>query len=140
MPRLLGRSLLAATIAYAFSAESVEAQQDAPDSSAYPVVHLDSALIRTLPLVRSVEIPSFLPSTISDNIDLASMATAGTGVRNEVDLYMLQKAEQRFGNGDGMFSAAEQQAAFGAAVEVQALSLTPLSQSRKIQIGLQIDF
>ena len=43
-----------------------------------------------------------------------------------------------FGNGDGMFSAVEQRAAFGAAVG--ALAATPLSQSRRIQVGLQIDF
>jgi hypothetical protein len=77
---------------------------------------------------------------ISDNVDLTSIATAGFGVRNEVDLYLLQKAEARFGNGDGMFSAAEQIAAFGAAVRAQALATTPLSQSRRIQVGLQIDF
>lgn len=78
--------------------------------------------------------------TINDNINLASLETAGAGVRNDVDLYFLQKAEARYGNGDGMFSAVEQRAAFGAAVRAQALAGKPLSQSRRIQLGLQIDF
>ena len=33
-------------------------------------------------------------------IDLNSLDRAGQGVRNEVDLYLLQGAEARFGNGD----------------------------------------
>jgi len=61
-------------------------------------------------------------------------------IRNDVDLYFLQKAEARFGNGDGMFSGAEQEAALGAAAQVHALAAAPLSQSRWIQVGLQIDF
>jgi hypothetical protein len=35
-----------------------------------------------------------------NNVNLNSLSQAGTGVRNEVDLYLLQQAECRFGNCD----------------------------------------
>lgn len=75
-----------------------------------------------------------------DNINLTSMAKTSPGVRNAVDLYYLQQAEKRFGNGDLIFTAAEQEGAFGAAERLRLLAAQPLSQSRRIQAGLQLGF
>ena len=77
---------------------------------------------------------------VRGNIDLTTLHNAQPGVRNEVDLYMLQQAEQRFGNGDQQFSAEEQIAAFGAAEKLKTLAGTPLSQSRRLQLGVSISF
>lgn len=77
---------------------------------------------------------------INDNLDLTSLTTAGFGVLNEVDLYFLQQAEARFGNGNGMFDKAEQTAAFGAAARMNIHASQPRSQSRRVVVGAQISF
>jgi hypothetical protein len=74
-----------------------------------------------------------------DNIDLRSLANV-PGVLNEVDLYMLQQAEARFGNGDKMFSAAEQSAVFGAAARLRFHAGMPATPSRRIVLGAQLAF
>ena len=51
-----------------------------------------------------------------DAIDLSTLEP-GTGIRNEVDLAALRGAERRFGNGDGIFDAEEQNRAFTAAMQ-----------------------
>jgi hypothetical protein len=75
-----------------------------------------------------------------DVVNLSSLVAAGDGVRNEVDLYLLQQAESRFGNGDLQFSAEEQTRAFGAAFDFEATTLTPLSQSRRFELGIELSF
>ena len=74
-----------------------------------------------------------------DNIDLRSLANV-PGIFNEVDLYMLQQAEARFGNGDKMFTAAEQTAVFGAAARFRFQAGMPGTQSRRIVLGAQLSF
>ncbi|MGH7459624.1 MAG: hypothetical protein ACREMA_01175, partial [Longimicrobiales bacterium] len=60
-----------------------------------------------------------------DNINLASLAQAGFGVRNEVDLAALRQTERLFGNGDGIFSASEQMRAFTEAARLQLAANMP---------------
>ncbi|HEX6559319.1 MAG TPA: hypothetical protein VF021_07645 [Longimicrobiales bacterium] len=73
---------------------------------------------------------------VVDNLDLSS-ASPG---RTEVERYMLQQAEKRFGNGDLTFSALEQQAAFEASYRTLMIGSTPLAMTRRMQLGVQLDF
>lgn len=77
---------------------------------------------------------------VNNNVNLTSLQTAGFGVLNEVDLHLLRQTEARFGNGDGMFSAAEQTAAFGAAAELRTQLGAPLGMSRRLVVGAQLTF
>ena len=77
---------------------------------------------------------------LRDVIDLNSLGAACCGVLNEVDLYLLQQAEARFGNGDRQFTAAEQTAAFGEAYDFGAVTLAPLSQQRRLEFGIELSF
>lgn len=75
-----------------------------------------------------------------NNINLTSMETAGPGLRNDIDLYYLRQAEKRFGNGDGQFSGEEQIAAFSASSVLRQLATSTLSQTRRVQMGVQLSF
>ena len=78
--------------------------------------------------------------TSQPNINLNSLASAGTGVRNEVDLYMLQQAEARFGNADKQFSAEEQERAFRAAELFGTGPQDLLGVGRRVRIGFELAF
>jgi hypothetical protein len=74
------------------------------------------------------------------NINLNSLSQAGTGVRNEVDLYMLRQAEARFGNADGQFSAEEQERAFRAAELFSTGPQDFFGVGRRVRIGFELSF
>ena len=75
-----------------------------------------------------------------DVIDVRSLSAAGTGVRNEVDLYMLQQAEVRFGNGDGRFDAEEQTRAFRSAELYFNGPQDMFAPGRRVRIGMELTF
>jgi len=75
-----------------------------------------------------------------DNIDLSSRSTAGEGVRNDVDLVSLRGAEARFGNGDGIFTAAEQIRAFRAALDLSDGPQTFIGAGRRVRLGFELTF
>ena len=72
--------------------------------------------------------------------DLRSLAAAGSGVRNEIDLVLLRRAEQRFGNGDGLFGADEQDRAFREAEAFIAGPQDLIGPGRRLRLGLEISF
>jgi hypothetical protein len=74
------------------------------------------------------------------NIDLNSLEAAGAGVLNTVDLYLLQQAEARFGNGDKQFSAEEQVRAFRAAELYGTGPQDLLGTGRRVRIGFELAF
>jgi outer membrane receptor protein involved in Fe transport len=73
-------------------------------------------------------------------IDLASLDRAGAGVRNIVDLYLLQQAEIRFGNGNGIFDAVEQERAFRAAELYGVGPQDLIGTGRRVRIGFELTF
>jgi outer membrane receptor protein involved in Fe transport len=75
-----------------------------------------------------------------DELDLSSVDAAGTGVATMVDLIMLRRAEARFGNGDGLFSAAEQDAAFRAAELFKNGPQTLVGPGRRVRLGFELVF
>jgi hypothetical protein len=75
-----------------------------------------------------------------DRIDLSSLDDAGAGVRNEVDLVALRRAERLFGNGDGIFDGAEQIRAFRAAEQALNGSQFLLGQGRRVRLGFELTF
>jgi hypothetical protein len=73
-------------------------------------------------------------------VDLHTMASAGLGVRNEVDLYLLQQAEARYGNGDQLFSAEEQSRAFMAAERFLTGPQDLIGPGRRVRVGFEFSF
>jgi outer membrane receptor protein involved in Fe transport len=78
--------------------------------------------------------------TAVDEVDLASLDAAGDGVATMVDLVLLRRAEARFGNGDGIFSAAEQDAAFRAAELFRNGPQTLVGPGRRVRLGFELVF
>ena len=74
------------------------------------------------------------------NVDLTDLGTAGAGVRNEVDLYLLQQAECRFGNCDKQFSADEQTAAFRASENFLIGPQEFFDVGRRLRLGFELSF
>ena len=75
-----------------------------------------------------------------DAIDLRSLSAAGTGVRNAVDLYLLQKAEARFGNADQIFTAEEQTRAFKASELFLNGPQDMYGVGRRVRLGFELTF
>ena len=75
-----------------------------------------------------------------ETIDIRNLAAAGDGVSNEVDLYMLQQAEIRFGNGDGRFDAEEQTRAFRAAELFFQGPQDMFASGRRVRLGFELTF
>jgi hypothetical protein len=78
--------------------------------------------------------------TLQDRIDLRTLASAGVGVNNPVDLYMLQQAEARFGNGDKFFTAEEQTRAFRAAENFLFGPQDMFGPGRRVRVGIELAF
>ena len=74
------------------------------------------------------------------NINLTTLKTAGPGVKDEVDLVMLRRAEQRFGDGDGMFTIEEQERAFRAAVLFHDGPQDIVAPGRRLRLGFEVTF
>lgn len=64
----------------------------------------------------------------------------GEGVRNAADLAALRQAERRFGNGDRLFTAEEQQRAFEAAHRFLLAAQSPGGTLRRLRFGLELHF
>lgn len=75
-----------------------------------------------------------------DQVDLRSLTAAGSGVLNEVDLYLLQQAEARFGNADMLFTAEEQEAAFRASRIFLQGPQDLFGAGRRVRIGFELAF
>ena len=73
-------------------------------------------------------------------IDLSSLTAAGAGITNEVDLYLVQQAEARFGNGDQIFSAEEQERAFRAAELLLNGPQDLIGAGRRVRLGFELSF
>ena len=78
--------------------------------------------------------------TAQDKIDLRSLSSAGTGVRNAVDLYLLQQAEARFGNADQIFTAEEQTRAFKASELFLNGPQDLFGVGRRVRLGFELTF
>jgi hypothetical protein len=59
---------------------------------------------------------------------------------NALNKYMLMQAEARFGNGDGLFTVAEQTTAFGANYDLFNNPLNRRSGDRSLRLGLEFVF
>jgi hypothetical protein len=57
-----------------------------------------------------------------------------------VDCVLLQRAERRFGNGDGRYTAAEYNAAFGAWYDLAHAPYHFYGPGRRIRLGVEIAF
>jgi hypothetical protein len=77
---------------------------------------------------------------LQDEIDLRSLALAGEGIANEVDLVLVRRAEARFGNADGIFTAEEQERAFRAALDFSAGPQRFIGAGRRVNLGIEINF
>ncbi|MEX2282303.1 MAG: TonB-dependent receptor [Gemmatimonadota bacterium] len=75
-----------------------------------------------------------------DRVDLASLDAAGEGVRNLVDLVALRRAEARFGNGDGIFDASEQDRAFRSAINLGSGPQNLIGTGRRLRLGFELVF
>jgi hypothetical protein len=78
--------------------------------------------------------------TAQAQVDLNSLERAGAGVRNIVDLYLLQQAEARFGNADKIFDAEEQERAFRASELYGTGPQDLLGVGRRVRIGFELAF
>jgi outer membrane receptor protein involved in Fe transport len=78
--------------------------------------------------------------TPQPRIDLTSLERAGTGVRNSIDLYLLQQAEARFGNADKIFDAEEQERAFRASELFGTGPQDFFGTGRRVRIGFELAF
>jgi hypothetical protein len=68
----------------------------------------------------------------------SSRATAGAG--GPVDCVLLQRAEARFGNGDGVYTASEYNAAFNAWYNLQQAPDRFYGTGRRLRVGAEISF
>ena len=57
-----------------------------------------------------------------------------------VDCVLLQRAEQRFGNGDGVFTAPEYEAAFAAWFNFANAPFRFAGPGRRIRVGVELSF
>jgi hypothetical protein len=73
-------------------------------------------------------------------IDLTSLQSAGAGVTNEVNLYLVRQAEARFGNGDQIFTAEEQERAFRAAEVFLNGPQDLIGGGRRVRLGFELSF
>ncbi|HEY0305243.1 MAG TPA: TonB-dependent receptor, partial [Longimicrobiales bacterium] len=73
-------------------------------------------------------------------IDLRSLDAAGAGITNDVDLYLVRQAEARFGNGDGLFTAEEQDRAFRASEVFLNGAQDLIGAGRRVRIGFELSF
>jgi hypothetical protein len=78
--------------------------------------------------------------TAQSQLDLNSLERAGAGVRNAVDLYLLQQAEARFGNGDKIFNTEEQERAFRASEVFSTGPQDLLGIGRRVRLGFELSF
>jgi outer membrane receptor protein involved in Fe transport len=79
-------------------------------------------------------------NVIQDAIDLSSLASAGEGITNEVDLVMVRRAEARFGNADGIYTAEEQERAILASLNLVNGPQQFIGNGRRVRVGLEINF
>jgi hypothetical protein len=73
-------------------------------------------------------------------INLTSLATAGGGITNEVNLYLVRQAEARFGNGDQIFTAEEQERAFRASEVFLNGPQDLIGGGRRVRLGFELSF
>ena len=62
------------------------------------------------------------------------------GASAVADCVYLIRAEERFGNGDGVFTLAEQQAASDASYMVNRGTNSFTGQGRRLRLGLELNF
>jgi hypothetical protein len=77
--------------------------------------------------------------TIRD-VDLSSLAAAGGGVTNVVNLIALRRTEARFGNNDLKFTQDEQAVAFRQAVFFQQNLSALVDPGRRVRLGIELTF
>lgn len=75
---------------------------------------------------------------VREVINLQSRDSAGLGVTNDADLVLLRRAEKRFGNGDLLFSAEEQDRAFRAAETFIHGPQNLIAPGRRLRMGIEI--
>lgn len=103
-------------------------------------VYLETGEI-TNALHREKQLDALLRDATLDgdgNIDDFRIMTESSD--NELNKYMLLKAEERFGNGDGLFTVAEQKAAFGANYDLNNSPLRNRNANRSLRLGLEFIF
>lgn len=89
---------------------------------------------------RVLQMQTQLGAGQARDISLTTLPGAGPGIANAADLYLLRQVENRFGNGDQLFTLAEQAEAFTEALRYQSFINSPRSQGRRIQAGVEIRF
>jgi outer membrane receptor protein involved in Fe transport len=78
--------------------------------------------------------------TAQPQINLTSLAAAGGGITDEVNLYLVRQAEARFGNGDQMFTAEEQERAFRASEVFLNGAQDLIGGGRRVRLGFELSF
>jgi hypothetical protein len=95
-----------------------------------------NALFRTQQLQVTLAEPSLDGDTEIDDFDIAAESTD-----NDFNKFMLLRAEQRFGNGDGIFTVEEQEEAFGQVYENQFGVKSRFERSdQSMRLGLRLTF
>jgi hypothetical protein len=67
-------------------------------------------------------------------------ARASNGAGGPADCVLLQRAEQRFGNSDGLFSRSEYSASFGAWYDLENAPYRFYGPGRRIRLGVELSF
>jgi hypothetical protein len=72
--------------------------------------------------------------------DVRDMVIDEWTAENAVNRHLLHRAEQRFGNGDGIFTVAEMVRAWGAGLNLQQGSHLMTSRERELRLGIELQF
>lgn len=106
----------------------------------------NTAFLETGNPVNELYRTTFLANTLQDatldgDTQVRSFDIATESPDNDFNKFMLMRTEQRFGNGDGVFTVAEQERAFGQVYDAQfgVNDLFELS-NQSLQLGLRLRF
>ncbi len=90
---------------------------------------------------REVSIDGLLrDATLDGDANIDAFNILGESPDNALNRYMLLEAERRFGNGDGIFTVAEQRAAFGSFYDLFNNSLFFRNADRSLRFGVEFVF
>jgi len=89
---------------------------------------------------------TFLANTLQDatldgDTDVRSFDIAAESPDNDFNKFMLMRTEQRFGNGDGVFTVEEQEVAFGSVYDVtNGASDRFIISNQSLWLGIRLRF
>lgn len=128
-----------------FDVGSVNLQLFADWRNPFDLENTETVFIETGNAVNTLHREKFLADALGDprldgDGDIDDFDIAAESPENAFNTYMLLRAEQRFGNGDGIFTVEEQNAAFGqrydAAFDVPQFSIS----NQVLRLGVRVAF